>query len=155
VGKDPDVLGSEVEQSRSNSRLGQLVLGDAAHGGPVTEETEVHTTVVGAVMVRSVDDVLAVVVSGGEILDGDPAVLGLSEGTGGGPLGLGRNVTGLSRDGAEKHGGRHQAGLSNGKLHVEGIVGKVVSEWKSWWMADEKCSAVQVDSTFYIFPCFA
>jgi hypothetical protein len=148
VGKDPDVLGSEVEESRSNSRLGQLVLGGAAHLGPVTEQTEVHTTVVGAVMVRSVDDVLTVVVGGGQILDGDPAVLGLSEGTGGRPLGLGRNVTGLSRDGAEKHGGRHQAGLSNGELHFEEVVRKVVSECKSWWMADEKYSAVA--GRFYI-----
>jgi hypothetical protein len=122
VGKDPDVLGTEVEESRSDSRLRQLVLGDVAHLGPVTEQTEVHTTVVGAVMVGSVDDVLSVVVGGGEILDGNPAVLGLSKSTGGRPLRLGRNVTGLSRDGAKKHGGRHQAGLSNGELHFEGVV---------------------------------
>lgn len=130
MGKDPDVLGSEVEQSRSNSRLRKLVLGSAAHGGPVAEETKVHTAIVALVMVRCVDDVLTVVVGVGEILEGDPAVLGLSESTGGRPLRLGRNVAGLSRDGTKEHGSRHQAGLSNGELHVEGVVEKVVSEWK-------------------------
>lgn len=132
VSKNPGVLGSEVENSGSNSRLRQLVLGGAAHLRPVTEETEAHTTVVARIVVGSVDDVLAVVVGVGQILDGDPAVLGLSESTSGRPLELGRKVTSLSRDGAKKHGGRHQAGLSNGKLHFEGLVRKVVNEWKGW-----------------------
>lgn len=117
MSKDPDVLGSKVEDGGSNSRLGQLVLAGAAHLRPVTEETKVHATVGALIVVRGIDNVLTVVEGAGQILDGDPAVLGLSKSTSRRPLGSGGNVASLSRDGAEKHGGRHQAGLSNGKLH--------------------------------------
>ena len=128
VSKDPDILGSEVEESRGNSGRGHGVLRSRGHLGPVAEETEVHGTVVAVVMVRGVDKVLAVEEGGGEILDGDPSALGLSKSSGGGPLRLSGKVASLSRNRAEKHGGRHQAGLSNGELHLEELVKKIVSE---------------------------
>ena len=99
VSEDPNVLRGEEEEGWGDGGRVHAVLSNGAHLSPVTEETEVHGTIVAtSVVVGSVDEVLALVRSNGEVLEIDPAVLGLSKGSRRGPAVGRRKLAGLSHD---------------------------------------------------------
>jgi len=83
VRKNPDVLGREEEERRGNGVEVLAVLRSSAQLGQAADGAEVHGTVLGTVvMVGGVDEVLAVVKLGGEVLERGPSGLGLGEGLG-------------------------------------------------------------------------
>jgi len=79
VGEDPDALGGKVEECRRHGggRLG--VLRSRAHAGPAAKGAKSHGPPFAAVVIGRVDEVLAVVVDVGEVLERLPAALGLGE----------------------------------------------------------------------------
>ena len=70
VSKDPDALGSEVEQGRGDGGSGHLGLSGSGELVEVADGRESHGSV-GRTVVSGVDDVLAVVGGGGKVLEGN------------------------------------------------------------------------------------
>lgn len=120
VGKNPDVLGSEAEEGRSNSSEAHGVLRGRGHLAKVAEGTEVHGSILGAsVVVGSVDNVLAVKAGDGEVLERSPARLGLSKNTPVSPLVGGRELAVLGRRSRsqERERSRGEAKVGRNETH--------------------------------------
>ena len=73
VGKDPGLLGSEVEESGSNSSEGGCGLAGGAQLAKAADGAEGHGAIFAAV-VGGVNQLLSVVGGNGEVLEGDPSV---------------------------------------------------------------------------------
>lgn len=106
VCKDPDALGCEVEERRSDGAAAHSVLAGTAHLAEVAEEAEVHGTI-GVFVLGGIHEMLALVRSNGEVLEGGPAALGLCENAAGGPAVAGREIT-LCGGGADEQGSEGQ-----------------------------------------------
>ena len=120
VGKNPDVLGGEVEEGRGNSSEAHAVLRGRGHLAPVAEGTEVHGSILAAsVVVGSVENVLAVVGGGGEVLERSPTRLGLGKDTRVGPLvGSGKlAVLGRRSRSQERERSRGEADVGRNETH--------------------------------------
>jgi hypothetical protein len=129
VGKDPGALRGEVEEGRCDGVEGSASLSNTAHLGPVAEGSEGHGTILGAgVMVGGVHELLAIVGSNSEVLEVDPAVLGLRKSAAGRPA-VGRREGALSCD---ARGRSQQSDTGRDELHVEwfGVEGKDEREAK-------------------------
>lgn len=120
VGKDPGLLGSEVEESGSNGSERSGGLAGGAKLAQAADGREGHGAILASV-VGGVDELLAVEGGNSEVLKGDPSVLGLSKSVAGRPLVGGRELAGTGRDGR---------GVGDGSQKAASCVLDVNHGWK-------------------------
>lgn len=124
VGKNPDVLRSEVEEGWGNSVEALGVLASRGEVRPVVDEAEVHGAVVAIVLGDgTVDELLAVELNGGEVLEGGPSALGLSKSISRAPGVLGGQGAGGLAGGGRGQDDRSDAGEVHGdeEANVEAV----------------------------------
>ena len=140
VCQNQSALGGKVEEGGSNgSALSHAGLARTSETRYVVDGAEGHGAVVGAIVVGSIDEVLAVDRGSGEVLDRSPAALGLCEDVAGSPRVGGGQSTRLSGDVRESSGVGHCQQCGAGQQRFLGLLrshdGKVkeglvvVKEW--------------------------